>query len=345
MSKEDYIPISARFEVELKTTPKITASDDFTALSDDCSTAMKIYQERVKQNIIKTVDLEIKNTELEIKQLFCTACHKVASSLLLEKNPLSLSKKQSRNLSLLCIQAEPLQLIPTGMDRIEFYEKFQAASKDPEVDPVNGPTNLSPEDKKEVEDLQLRDKLRNLLDNIFRSPWSKLQKVQRLKETEKQLATFFTEGTLEQVTEDTAMTIDAQPIQDAETINKLIAEAVSKNSKELHKKITTLEQKLSRNTSASNTPGATSSAQPKKMTTPKRLDMTSKARQANKAKKDKKIQQTAERQRKKSNASPDGHDSDTSKNNSRKNNNARKNASPKKSKASTRASKPRASRK
>ena len=64
--------------------------------------------------------------------LFCNSCCKLASSILLEKNPHSLSKKHIRVLSLLCIQLNVPCLNHTGMERTTFYKHYKECTNDTE---------------------------------------------------------------------------------------------------------------------------------------------------------------------------------------------------------------------
>ena len=333
VSKQDYVPISARFKFDLKSNATVQKTDEFKALETSCKTAMETFQHSIKQNVIETVNLEIGQNKNNIEQLFCKSCHKLAQTLLLEKNPTVLSQKNARNLSLVCIQNNPTLLTYTGMTRTTFYPHFGTVIADPTITD-NGP-ELNSQDQQELDALQLTDKLRLLLENIFQSAWKKLQKIHQFKETEKQLAALFIETPLEDMTDETNEEIGEQPTVEATSIISMVETAVKEKTKELNKKISALEQKLSRKTTAENTPGAPESARPNKSpgTTKRKLNMTANARKALAESRKKKATKA------KPKGSPDGQDNDTSAKQTNKQKQRSGKPSPKKRNASTKHSK------
>jgi hypothetical protein len=123
-----------------------------------------------KKNL-KTVDLEIKQTQDEIMALFCTATKKLATSTLVEMNPPSMTSNHIRILALMCIQKNPSCLNRTGMDRLQFYKKYKEIIL-VSMELFNGSNNNYAE-QTHVDELQLYDKLRVILSNVFHVAWEK----------------------------------------------------------------------------------------------------------------------------------------------------------------------------
>ena len=177
--------------------------EDFKPLAENTKKALEAFKTTCKENILKTVGLEIQQTKDDIIELFCKATHKLASSILVELNPHSINKKYIRILSLMCIQKNPNCLNRTGMDRVTFYETFKEHTLD-ELELFNG-SNNNYTDQNAVDELILYDKLRLLLSNAFHVPLEKLLKVHHFKTTEKQLVDLFTNGSIADKTAEMSM--------------------------------------------------------------------------------------------------------------------------------------------
>lgn len=245
--------------------------------------------------------------------------YKLASSTLLEKNPHSLSKTHIRVLSLLCMQLNAPILKHTGMERTTFHKQHKTCTNDTEA-AFDG-NNMKADEADEATNLNITDKLRALIENMFLVPWNKILKVHNCKETEKTLADLFTNDTLEDKTTEVATAMETEGTIDKSTMLQLIADSASKSTKDLQMKILTLEQKLARSDATSNTTGATTSAR------------STKKKNANEKKKNKAKKQPE------TSASQDGHGKGSTKSNIAKRKKASNKKLPTKLKTSLRSSK------
>ena len=209
--------------------------------------------------------MEIEVTKFKLQNLFCTTLCKLANLLLIEKNPEAEHDKHTRILSLTCIQHHQTLLEKVHMDRPSFYAGYKTHNSD--GDELFNGENIDATQAAQVNILNLRDKLRLILDNIFSVPWNQIVKQHQQKDTMRKLNQFCIATKLENATDDTAMKLDKEQTADQELIEGLVKDAVAKATNGLKQQLAKYEQKSCSDSVKNN--GAKTGASTKKSTATK----------------------------------------------------------------------------
>ena len=87
MSKEAYIPHSARITFHLKASESVMEKTDYKTLTATMDSALASFKSATKTAICPVVKLEIKNTKQQIAEIFTSAAQQLAKLLILQANP------------------------------------------------------------------------------------------------------------------------------------------------------------------------------------------------------------------------------------------------------------------
>ena len=235
-----YVPISARFTFELKSNDAVGASTEFKALDEECKAAIKTCQETLQAKVVKTIDLEIKQTDMEIRRLYNHTVLKLAQLFLYENDPQLDLTHHPRTLALWSVN-DGEKILPEGnVTRNIFFQDFKTFHNCQQ--PLFDPTSANATQKLEIKDLI--SKMALYCHYIFPNAWSKMMQFYESRDNEKALHKLLTEAVLDDATKDTDIDMSNEETLDAPQIKKLIKEGIEKGTKDLKAEIATLQQKL-----------------------------------------------------------------------------------------------------
>ena len=292
----EFIPRSARINFEFYVRPAVQQSTEFSSVQSETNDLIKSFQLNLKEQIMKTMRLDISHLKNEIDNTVCHLIFYTTKAFHLQHNPTIVNHPVVNTIAFLITGFGDNLLKNCYLDKNSFKTKFAEIFNDPTINNIasfttmttsnvsnaNNPRNPYARNLTQLSQSSLSqnnpsrtitntnpsanfiDSLRQTLESILVTSIDNYNTQVNTNMANSQLEAFSTEVLHEQATAKTAEQMDFSPSVSPQELEELIAKSTSKAVSSLSREIQSLKSKLEQSQSPRHKTNRSSSNQQSK---------------------------------------------------------------------------------
>ena len=250
----DFVPRSAKVGFTLTASKRVEETEEFKTHSEEVKTAINEFQQKMANYAKIVANKELELLKEDMCHLFFDCLYDMSMLTLIQID----SKRENQPVRALCLRIleehhdklmEYLEMTDADMFR-KYQEHFNEAN-------THAPGSLDSTITVSITDTI--NPTAEVIRLIFVEFWNKITNKHKDQEMQLAMDLFIKERSTSKATAETAMEIEKEPTVSSETMNKLIEEAVQKQTKELRTKVNTLQNRMSSKNSRGASPARASS--------------------------------------------------------------------------------------
>ena len=254
LSKDDYIPVSARLNFDLGASQRVkeTKAEEFNTLVEEAKYKVWSFQQELKQILLKTVELERGAIQVQIKNLVAKAAMTLGLAIGIAHR--DIPREHTREIAYFTYELEHERLlVHTEFDLARLQEFFDTMKR---VTGDERPAHIYAEsiDWNIRSTHQVHQQYYSVMYNLFPKSWTDYLTVVDDRQQQLDLEEFITTLQVSKATEDVAMAVE-ETTPNTASLQDTINEAVSKQTRKLQNQIKELQKQVK--APKNSVPGAT----------------------------------------------------------------------------------------